>query len=115
MRFNLSRQPDIKHQRGTIMKSTAAALIMLTVFASTACTEILASGSTVCESKEGIIAAQAALDAGDAKKYNEIVSSGKCYVVNGDQMIAATSCCGPITRKIIMNGNPLWCFARNIR
>jgi len=93
----------------------AFALLLVAIMANIANAETLASGATVCQTKEGITAVRVALDAGNVKKYEELVSSGKCSIVNGDQHVAVTNACGNKTRKILLNGDPVWCLNRHLR
>ena len=87
----------------------------MALIANIADAEILMSGATVCETKEAITAAQSALDKGDMKKHQELLTLGKCFVIIGDHPIAVTNACKTEVRKIIMNGNPLWCLKSQIK
>lgn len=91
----------------------AILLVALTVNAASA--QTLASGSTVCDSKDMILAVQKALDGSDALKHEELLTSGRCSIVKGDRHIAVTDACKGEVRKIIMDGTPYWCLPRDIR
>ncbi len=96
------------------MRAIFAAMLMALIV-NIANAEILISGATVCETKEAITAAETALQNGDTKKYQELLTSGKCYLLNGNQLVAVTNACRNEVRKIIMNGEPLWCLASQIK
>jgi hypothetical protein len=87
----------------------------MALIANIANAEILMSGAIVCETKEAIIAAQSAIDKQDMKKQQELLTLGKCFVIIGDHPIAVTNACKTEVRKIIMNGNPSWCLANQIK
>jgi hypothetical protein len=93
----------------------AFALLLVAMMANIASAETLAAGATVCQAKEGINAVRVALDAGNVKKYEELISSGKCRIVNGDHHVAVTNACGNETRKILLDGDPVWCLTRHLR
>lgn len=89
--------------------------ILMALIANIANAEILMSGATVCETKEAITAARSAIDNDDMKKHQELLTLGKCFVIIGDHPIAVTNACKTEVRKIIMNGNPSWCLANQIK
>lgn len=96
------------------LKRTLGVLIFI-FLATTGHAQTLAQGAIVCQTKESIKELQAALSSGDVKKQGELVSTGKCYRVEGEPHVAVTNACGPETRKILLNGEPVWCLSRHIR
>lgn len=93
----------------------AFAILLVALMANVAGAQTLVSGATVCESKEAILAAQSALDVHDTKKHEELITLGRCHIVNGDRNVAVTNACKGEVRKIIMDGTPLWCLTRSLR
>jgi len=94
---------------------TIFAAILMTLIVNIANAETLISGATVCETKEAITALQSALEKGDTKKYQELITIGKCYRVKGDWTVAVTNACRTEVRKIVMNGEPVWCLASQLK
>ena len=77
--------------------------------------QTLESGAIVCQTKEAIKKYQAALTAGDEKKQRELISMGACFRVEGNPHVAVTNACGNDARKILLNGEPVWCLSRHLR
>ncbi|MBI5576258.1 MAG: hypothetical protein HY896_07820 [Deltaproteobacteria bacterium] len=89
--------------------------ILVALSANVAWTQTLASGAVVCKTKDGIKSYKSALDSGDEKKQNDLIESGICYRVEEKPSIAVTNACGNETRKILLNGEPVWCLSRHIK
>ena len=96
------------------MKRVLGALVFIFI-TNTADAQTLAAGAIVCQTKEAIRKYQAALTSGDKNKQDELVSMGACYRVEGNPHVAITDACGNETRKILLNGEPVWCLSGHLR
>lgn len=89
--------------------------ILVAVLANAAQAQTLVSGAVVCRTKDGIKTYREALASGNERKQNELIYSEVCHVVYGNPHVAVTNACGNETRKILLNGDPVWCLSRHIR